>query len=48
MREEIIGDGMAASAVDYIGAYTEARHPESEAGSDIGPTEAAKLCTKVA
>lgn len=41
-------DGMAASAVDYIGAYTEARHPESEAGPDIGPTEAAKLCTKVA
>lgn len=41
-------DGMAASAVDYIGAYTEARHPESEAGPDIGPTEAVKLCTKVA
>ena len=39
---------LSSSAVDYIGAYTEARHPESEAGPDIGPTEAVKLCTKVA
>jgi hypothetical protein len=34
---------LATGALEYVGLYSAARHPASEAGSDIGPREAAGL-----
>lgn len=36
-------DDLAATCIDYAGTHARARHPESEAGIDIGPNEHAEL-----
>lgn len=35
--------GLAGAVMDYAGHYSRARHPDSEAGTDIGPGEDAAL-----
>lgn len=37
---------VAARAMDYASTYAAARHPASEAGTDIGPTESANLASR--
>lgn len=38
----------AAAAMDFAAGYAEARHPESEAGCEIGPGEDAELNARAA
>jgi hypothetical protein len=47
VSEGIDHDRIAEMAADYLATKNAAHHPESEAGRDLGPTEAATLTAKV-
>ena len=45
VRVDALSDpaALASGALDYLGLYSAARHPESELGTEIGPSEAVGL-----
>lgn len=47
VSEGIDHDRIAEMAADYLATKNAAHHPESEAGRDLGPTEAATLTGKI-
>lgn len=45
-RAPVDHDDLAGKAIDYAAEYSAARHPESECGVDLGPSEEQRLTAK--